>query len=142
MEHKDYTPKTPHLAADCVILNEKNEVLLIKKTHPLFKDSWAIPGGHVDYGERVEDAVAREVKEEVNLEIKNPVLFGLYSDPARDPRWHVATAVYITREFSGAVKGDYESSEQNWFALDQLPEKMVADHGQILNDINQWLKKS
>ena len=142
MEHKDYTPKTPHLAADCAIINQNNEILLIKKTHPLFKDCWAIPGGHVDYGEKVEDAAAREAKEEVNLTIKNPKLFGIYSDPKRDPRWHVATAVYVVTDFSGEVKGDYESSEQQWFAFDKLPEKLAADHRIILNDIVKWLKKS
>lgn len=142
LRDKSDTPKTPYLAIDCVILNDKNEVLLIKKTHNLFKDHWAIPGGHVEYGETVESAVAREVKEEVGLTIDNPSLFGVYSDPSRDPRYHLVAILYIVRNFKGDIKGNYESSEQIFFKLDQLPEKIVADHRTMLNDVSVWLKKS
>ena len=141
-KNKKFIPKTPYVAVDCAVINKKNEVLLIKKTHNIFKDQWALPGGHVDYGETVEKAVAREAKEEVGLKIVKPQLFGVYSDPKRDPRYHIISLVYIARKFTGKVRGDYESSDQKFFKFNQIPKEIAADHRLILNDIRQWLKKS
>jgi len=53
-----------------IILNNKNEILLVnhKKNN---KSYWLFPGGGVEYGETFEQALKRELKEEINLKVKN-----------------------------------------------------------------------
>ena len=61
--------KNPALTVDTIII-EDNKVILIKRLNNPFKDHWAIPGGFVEYGEKVEDAAVREAKEETGLDIE------------------------------------------------------------------------
>ncbi|RLE95050.1 MAG: hypothetical protein DRN04_00925 [Thermoprotei archaeon] len=62
-----------------------------------------MPGGFVEYGERVEDAALREVKEETGFKVKIKGLVGVYSDPGRDPRGHVVSIAYLA-ELSESTK--------------------------------------
>jgi len=59
--------------------------VLIRRENPPFQGCYALPGGFVEVGETVEEAVAREAKEETGLEIEVLGLVGIYSDPGRDP---------------------------------------------------------
>lgn len=60
-------PRYPEAAVGPIIYNDKNEVFLIK--NPKNNDTWTIPGGHVEWGEEMAEALVREVKEETALEI-------------------------------------------------------------------------
>src|SRR5690625_1338628 len=88
-------PKIPLIAADILIRlhDQPDKVVLIERLSPPHR--LAIPGGCVDVGERVETAAVREAKEQVSLDVKLELLLGIYSDPARDPRGHTVTAVYV-----------------------------------------------
>jgi 8-oxo-dGTP diphosphatase len=52
---------SPRLTVDCVITDEAGDIVLIRRKHEPFKDSFALPGGFVEVGETVEDACRREV---------------------------------------------------------------------------------
>ena len=67
---------------DAVISNGRGIVLIRRKNEP---HGWALPGGFVDIGETVEEAVAREALEETGLSITDLRLVGVYSNPNRDP---------------------------------------------------------
>jgi 8-oxo-dGTP diphosphatase len=89
-------PVTPLLAADAIIeLVDRpgRPIVLIERLNPPY--GWAIPGGFVDVGERMEAAAIREAAEETGLAVTLRALLGIYSDPARDPRGHTVTAVYV-----------------------------------------------
>src|SRR5215510_14636253 len=90
-------PKTPLLATDCVVLDAKGRVLLIRRGNPPFKGKYALPGGFVDVGEAVEDACRRELLEEAGIRAGRLELVGVYSDPKRDPRGHTCSVVYLAR---------------------------------------------
>ncbi|MCK5723613.1 MAG: NUDIX hydrolase, partial [Gammaproteobacteria bacterium] len=83
----NYKPRTPLLAVDAIIelLDQPGRpIVLIERKNPPY--GWAIPGGFMDVGERLETAAIREAKEEVCLEVTLTALLGMYSDPKRDDR--------------------------------------------------------
>ncbi len=124
--------KSPSLAVDGVIIKD-NQILLIKRKNDPYKDKWAIPGGFVEYGEKTEDAVLREIKEETGLEARISGLVGVYSDPKRDPRKHVVSITYLLKDVSGIAKGGDDAREAKWWDVSKLPE-LAFDHHYIISD--------
>lgn len=131
-----FTPKTPYLTTDGIIeLYEddtfKGIVLIERKNDP---KGLALPGGFVDVGERVEDALRREMQEETNLEVEISKLLGVYSDPKRDPRFHTASVVFIAKA-KGQPKGGDDAKEAKLYALEEIPmDLLVFDHREILKE--------
>ena len=123
---------SPHLTVDGIILHKNRIVLIRRKTSP-FKNCYALPGGFVDYGETVENAIVREVKEEAGLETKIKNIFGVYSDPERDPRGHTVTIVYELNVIAGKMKSGSDAKDVKLFSLNNLPE-LAFDHKKILKD--------
>ena len=128
--HPVYVYRNPLLTVDCIIEKDDKVLLINRENHPL---GYALPGGYVDYGERVEQAVIREIKEETNLDIVTPKLFGVYSDPERDPRGHTVTIVFHVKTTETPIAGD-DAKDLGFFDLDNLPESIAFDHAKILED--------
>jgi 8-oxo-dGTP diphosphatase len=120
------------LTVDAIIPYE-GKIVLIKRGHDPFKGCYALPGGIVEYGEKVEDAVLREVKEETGLDGKIYKLVGVYSDPARDPRGHFVSICYVVVPVGGELKAGSDAKEVELFPLDSLPE-LAFDHGKMIKD--------
>jgi 8-oxo-dGTP diphosphatase len=111
--------------------NFEGIVLIERLNNPL---GLAIPGGFVDIGESVEDAVVREMKEETDLDVEILSLLNVYSDPSRDPRFHTASVVYICKA-EGTPKGLDDAKEAIVYKKEEIPfDKLVFDHAQILRD--------
>jgi ADP-ribose pyrophosphatase YjhB (NUDIX family) len=123
-------PRTPYLTVDCIIRYQGGIVLVERKYPPL---GWALPGGFVEVGETVEAAVRREMKEETGLELADLKLFGVYSDPSRDPRFHTVSVVF-TADGAGTLQGGDDAKKAKVFKLDDLPEEIPFDHGKIIED--------
>ncbi|MBD3286457.1 NUDIX domain-containing protein [candidate division WOR-3 bacterium] len=123
-------PKTPYLTVDCII-RYKEGIVLVERRYP--PKGWALPGGFVDYGETVEDAVRREMFEETGLKLVNLKQFHVYSDPERDPRLHTVSVVF-TADGDGELKGGSDAKVARVFKLDGLPEDICFDHGKIIED--------
>ncbi len=125
--------KTPGLAVDAVIV-DGDSVVLVKRLNPPFKGMWALPGGFVEYGETVEDALKREVLEETGLVIEIKKLAGVYSDPGRDPRGHTVSVVYLCKRKRGKLSAGSDAKEAQLFALNKLP-ALAFDHRKIIKDL-------
>lgn len=131
-----FTPKTPYLTTDGIIELYEGEtfkgIVLIERSND--PKGLAIPGGFVDVGESVEDALVREMKEETNLDVQISRLLGVYSDPKRDPRFHTASVVFIAKA-QGQPKGGDDAKDAKLYALEEIPmDQLVFDHGAILKD--------
>jgi 8-oxo-dGTP diphosphatase len=125
-------PVTPALAADTIIElidYPGRPIVLIERANPPY--GWAIPGGFVDVGERVEHAAVREAQEEVGLDVRLIALLGIYSDPSRDHRGHTVTACYVAEAAGTPVAAD-DAKNCRIFSLDELPEPLAFDHADVL----------
>jgi len=94
---------------------------------------WAIVGGFVDYGERLEDAARREAQEETGLQVELIDLLGIYSDPSRDERLHTISVVYMA-EAVGEPQADDDAKSVGVFVAWETPSQLCFDHAQILQD--------
>jgi len=128
--------KSPILAVDGIILRG-DKVLLTKREIYPFQGYWVLPGGHVEYGEKVEEAIKREMKEELGVPVKIKKLVGVYSDPKRDPRYHSVSVVFLLGKGKGEIRLNHEASEFKYFSLNNLPKKIGFDHRKILNELKR-----
>ncbi len=126
--------RKPSLTVDGILVMDE-KVLLVKRGREPFKGMYALPGGFVDYGEKTEDAIVREMKEETGLEVEVEGLLGVYSDPHRDPRGHTVSVVYVLRLKGGKLSAGDDASEAAFFPLDSLPQ-LAFDHEKILRDFS------
>jgi 8-oxo-dGTP diphosphatase len=131
-------PPTPALTVDCVVFDAKGRVLLVRRKFPPFEGGYALPGGFVEIGERVEEACRRELKEETGVEVGPFQLIGVYSDPARDPRGHTCSVAYLAQVGSTeATAGDDAAAVEwveNWRSV-----ALAFDHAAILADAAKLL---
>lgn len=124
-------PVTPLLTADAVILHPARGVVLIRRGREPFRGMWALPGGFVEPGETVEAACRREAREETGLEVEPVQLLGVYSDPARDPRGHTVSTIFVCRVVGGELCGADDAAEARWFA-DLCGVELAFDHARVL----------
>jgi 8-oxo-dGTP diphosphatase len=125
--------KQPALAADCVVFDRTGRLLLIRRKNPPFQGQFALPGGFVEYGERMEAAALRELKEETGIDGRLIRLVGVYSRPDRDPRGHCVSAVYLV-DANGQlpVAGDDAATAE--FVENYRAVKLAFDHDEIVAD--------
>ncbi len=129
LETDEYRNPVP--AVDIIIEANGCGVVLIKRKNPPV--GWALPGGFVDYGESLEEAAVREAREETSLEVELTGQFHTYSNPARDPRQHTISTVFIARA-AGVPKSADDAAEIGIFTEENLPGKLMFDHARILGD--------
>ena len=115
-------------AAMCIIYNkEKNEILFEKRPD---NGMWCEPGGAIELGETLEQALKREVKEETSLDIFNPKLFDVKEGvhmvyPNKDEVYYT-DVVYEVDEYKGELKPAVESKELYWFKVNELPNNIMS----------------
>jgi len=118
------------LAVDAIMDVPNKGVLLVERK--FFPPGWAIPGGFVEEGETVEEAVVREVLEETGMRVTALRQFHVYSAPNRDPRGHTVGVVFVAQAQGEPVGGD-DAAAARFFPWEALP-TMAFDHAQILQD--------
>lgn len=112
------------LGVRALVIDRAGRVFLIKHSYVA---GWHLPGGGVEPGETIQDALARELKEEGNIEITEPPKFhGLFFHPRVSNRDHVA--LFVVREFEQPAPPvpNHEISAHGFFAIDATPADTTA----------------
>ncbi|WP_456367771.1 NUDIX domain-containing protein [Thermococcus sp.] len=121
------------ITVDAVIIHNNGVVLIRRKNEP-FRDHYALPGGFVEYGETVEEALIREAREETGLNVRPIKLVGVYSRPDRDPRGHTITVAFLCIG-EGELKAGDDAKDVFVFPVDEaLRLPLAFDHSEILKD--------
>jgi len=122
----------PFLTVDGIIEIDKKVLLIERKNPPL---GWALPGGFVDTGESIEEAVKREVEEETNIKTKSLKFFKVYSNPNRDPRFHTVSCVFIIEPQNKDFSASSDAKNARLFSEKEIKRLKIAfDHKKILQD--------
>ncbi|KKU10373.1 MAG: NUDIX hydrolase, partial [Parcubacteria group bacterium GW2011_GWF1_45_5] len=123
------------------IIEKDGKFLLVKRNNTkTFEGYWGLPGGNLEEGENFEDAVKREIKEEVNLDFY-PVPFRKYAEDFPQFSWK-ATAGFFFGKTNGNVKINGESSEFGWFLPREIKKMELAfNHKKIMEDFMEQKSK-
>lgn len=121
------------------IIRYNDGIVLIKRKNDPYKDFWAVPGGFVEYGEKVEVAAKREAKEETGLVIDNLKLIGVYSDPNRDTRGHTVTVAYVADGFGILNSGDDAKDAKVFSKIDLAKLSLAFDHNRLVTDSLEYI---
>jgi len=127
----------PRVAVDAVLLHE-GRLVLVRRGKPPFRGRYALPGGGVEVGERLEEAVEREVLEETGLESEVMRLLGVYGDPGRDPRGHTISIAYVLRSIGGTLMAGSDAAATKLASPTRVP-SLAFDHDRIVADYRRSL---
>ncbi len=139
IESKQHKPPVLTVTAIIEVYDNGNNLLgivLIERG----KAPWgkALPGGKVEYGETVENAIRREMMEEVNLELFDLKQFHVYSDPSRDFRHHSVEVTHLAKAYKFPCAGD-DAAKAFVVKLEDIPwDDLAFDHAKILKDYLEW----
>ncbi len=127
----------PYVTVDAIIERPEG-IVIIERSNPPY--GWALPGGFVDYGESLEQAVAREVLEETCLQFVDFRQMKTYSDPSRDPRFHTISTVFVGRGEGNPQAAD-DAKNLRVIARDELLSGEYAfDHKKVIEEYLERLK--
>lgn len=128
------------LGAQGVIVDDASRVLLIRHG---YRPGWHFPGGGVERGEEIEDALAREVLEETGVIITEPAqLLGIYSHFDQFPGDHIVLFMIRQWRRDTVPAPNAEIAEQRFFALDEVPEDLATGASRRLKEIFGGIEQS
>jgi len=121
-----------------IIQNSKGEILLGKRANkPIFYSGmWGLPGGMIEYGEKIEETARREIKEELGVDIKIiKRAKKVYEDfPKKECRFHLIDIPVYAKIIKGIPKPKDETQEVRWFKPSEIKKmKLAYTHNEILN---------
>lgn len=119
--------ENPVPATCLVVVDDRDRILLVKRSVPPQMGKWCLPGGFMEMGETPESAALRELKEETALVGRIDTLLGVTTSES-NPYDTILLIGYLVKNYSGnAVAGD-DASELAYFPVTQLPEIAFSSH--------------
>ena len=122
-------PDAPRVAVGAVVL-DGDRVLLVRRGHPPGQGKWSIPGGLVHLGERIEDALVREIEEESGLRVRLLGLCGVIDRVVREQdavRYHYVIIDYVAESVGGRLQAGSDAAEVRWVNVDDLGQYDTTD---------------
>lgn len=125
-----------------IVRDEK--ILLLRRIKPPEKGHWTIPGGSVEFGEAIEEAILRELREEIGVEAKVLAFIGVtdYIVPAEEVHWIAARFVVdiVSGEPFNMEPESHDDLE--WFPISSLPKQITLIAQQAVSAYTAWPKSS
>jgi 8-oxo-dGTP diphosphatase len=122
-------PERPVVGVGAVVL-DGDRVLLIKRGHAPLKGQWSLPGGGVEIGETLEQAIAREVIEETGLIVEVGPMVEVLDRISRDAdgrvEHHFVLVDFVCRPSGGILRWASDADDAAWVALTDLARYEVA----------------
>ena len=125
-----------NMTVTTLVLNQKNEILLIKRARDPQAGWWALIGGYVDWDETLEQCSLRELKEEAQITVDHTTFFKVYDALNRDKdgRQNIDLAFIVRVSSNNFTAEKNEVSEARWFSLNHLPKNIAFDHRLMIDD--------
>ena len=146
-KHKQYLTQKIHSIANrmkfqgrtatAIILRNKEEILLIKRSTPPFIGYWALPGGRAEPNETIEQTALREVKEETGLDVSIIRKIGEYHEEGTQggQEYDYFPACFLVKIEKGNIqKQESEIADIKFFNLKDIPEVLAFKHGEMVKD--------
>jgi len=120
-----------------VFIINSDQLLLGLRKNSYGAGTWALPGGHLEFGEKLVDAAKRELKEELDINASKLEIVAITDDPKDDGHYiHVS---FILKDYLGGFKLMEPDRCEEWkyFSFKALPEEIFLPHQRILETFNQ-----
>lgn len=120
-----------------VIKNSSGEILLLLRNKEPEKGCWSIPGGKVEMFETLEEAIKREVKEEVNVDIEIIKLITVTNHIISEEQTHWVAPTFLAKIIDGQVKNvePQKHLDLKWFNINSLPENITITTKNAINNL-------
>jgi 8-oxo-dGTP diphosphatase len=123
-------PKRPVLGVGALVFRQ-NKILLVERGKEPLKGWWSLPGGVLETGERIEEGIRREVKEETGLEVKPVALATIFERIIRDDKgraqYHYVLIDYICRILGGTPAAASDVSALAWVGESDLRDYRLTE---------------
>ena len=123
-------PQQPLVGVGGVVI-QGGQVLLVRRGHPPLEGQWSLPGGRVEVGESLEEAVVRELEEETGLTVAvGPlieVLDRIQRDAAGHIEYHFVIVDYLCRLVSGTLTPASDAADARWVLASDLDDYRLTD---------------
>jgi 8-oxo-dGTP diphosphatase len=126
-------PESPLVGVGAVIVDRRNDnhrVLLIRRGTPPLLGEWSLPGGVLECGETLREAVTREAREETGLVVEPSEMLGVYERVIRGAdgrvRYHYVLIDFLCRVAGGDLAAGSDAADVRWFTRDELPALALA----------------
>ena len=114
----------PRVAVGGVIFDDKDRVLLVKRKNPPNQGMWAIPGGKVKFGETINEAIRRELKEETSLDVKPTKLLAVVEIIKEG--FHYVILDYICEVIGGELRPSSDALDARFLSLEEIKREKVS----------------
>jgi mutator protein MutT len=123
-------PSRPFLGVGALIFEDGN-ILLVERAKEPMQGYWSIPGGIVEAGEKLEEAIRREVLEETGLEVEALSIFEVFEriipDAQGQPEYHYVLIDYLCRQVGGCLQAASDVSRAAWVAEPNLRDYRLTE---------------
>ncbi len=122
-------PDSPLVGVGAVVIQD-HRVLLIRRGTPPLLGEWSLPGGVLECGEALREAVVREAREETGLLVETGEMLGVYERVIRDDagrvQYHYVLVDFLCHAVGGDLKAGSDAADVRWFTHDELPALNLA----------------
>ena len=125
---------TPVVVVGAVVLDDRGRLLVVQRANPPGVGRWTVPGGRVEFGEPLADAVAREVLEETGLTVAVGGLAGVAE--IHEPPFHVVSLDHHARVTGGSLRAGDDAAAVAWLGRGELMARELTDG--LLGYVDAW----